>query len=417
MDAEVRTTARERGLPAPIADRYRAWIFVFVAWCFEAPPGRIHRDRIGDFWTALVQRPVGRWKVCEAMDALGFLFGTLGGPEQLAVPTGAETPEAGAPTGVVDLDPADGTGTIESVGAEGLDLSLTRPNPKLEAFEADPSTARSEDGEASPDWSQYLPEGPLPKGANARAAIPTREERDEEEPAREAAEEGPPASSGTERTGPDSSRRDGAPTLFNPEGTPLPAEEDPPEQDRSGEGDGPASCDEGRNGSAPPSSSLPGHCRLQDAEGTDASMDDADELRGLPFDVDAVEETGSDDAEETVPIRIPRALADRVRRAAHRLGLPPGIFSARALDLICNDIGVDRSAQDRPHSTLAHYQAQLDLLHLGERVGFDEEGEADRPATTTDTSAVPRDASGAAPAAGPVPNGHGRSEADGRPTE
>lgn len=405
----MQTTARERGLPDPIADRYRAWIFVFVAWCLKAPPGRIRRTRIGDFWTALTQRPVGRWKVCEAMDALGFLFGTLGGAEQLSVPTGCEEEATGA------LDPSGGTGTIEPVEREELDLSLTRPNPKLDAFESiDPAGAEG-GGREVDDLSQYLPDGTLPKEANAREAVPTRDERPEEESGREVPEDAPPTApeprDGSRRS---PSRRDGAPTLFNPEGTPLPTDE----KDRAGEdgaGPEPPGADGGQNGSVPASSTSAGYCRLPEVD-EQPSGDAADDSQTLPFDADAVDEADpANDIEETVPIRIPRALADRVRRAAHRLGLPPGIFSARALDLICNDIGVDRSTQDRPHSTLAHYQAQLDLLHLGERVGFDEESEADRPATTTETDAATRGASGTAPAqkaAGAVPNARGPSEAD-----
>jgi hypothetical protein len=129
--------AQDRDLPQRVAGRYEAWSFLFVAWCLEAPPCRIHRDRIGDFWGALTERPdVRRWEVCQAMDALGVLFGALGGPRALSFPSGPP-PDAGV----------------------------------------NPDTDPSPDELEAP--SRYLPDGPLPEAVEPRALVPTRTVRPE----------------------------------------------------------------------------------------------------------------------------------------------------------------------------------------------------------------------------------------------
>ena len=82
----IRSAAEERELTAQTAAQYEEWIFLFQSWCLTVPPFRICRDRIGGFWSALQDREVGRWKVCQAMDALGFFFGAVLGQKSLSFP-------------------------------------------------------------------------------------------------------------------------------------------------------------------------------------------------------------------------------------------------------------------------------------------------------------------------------------------
>jgi hypothetical protein len=73
----LRGAAHERGLSDRIVNRYEEWAFLFLGWCLQVPPHRVDRDRIGEFWHALNHREVSRGKICLAMDALGFFFGSL----------------------------------------------------------------------------------------------------------------------------------------------------------------------------------------------------------------------------------------------------------------------------------------------------------------------------------------------------
>ena len=98
----LRETARERGLSDRIVNRYEEWAFLFVGWCLQVPPYRVHHDRIGEFWHALNHREVSRGKICLAMDALGFFFGSLSDDAPLAF-------SAPAPPDADDPKPSDAT--------------------------------------------------------------------------------------------------------------------------------------------------------------------------------------------------------------------------------------------------------------------------------------------------------------------
>jgi hypothetical protein len=171
LASAVRTAAGDRDLPERVAASYEDWIFLFVAWCLKAPPHQIHRDRIGDFWRALTERPtVRRWKVCQAMDAMGLFFGTLGGPEALSFLGGSSSDTASEP-------------------------------------EADFS-----DGPEEP--SRYLPDGELPEAVVPRAVVPTRTVHQEETDEESERAPGPAADVQTPGGGDPSAPK----TLFNPTG-------------------------------------------------------------------------------------------------------------------------------------------------------------------------------------------------------
>jgi len=173
----VRMAAQDRDLPDRVIEWYEDWIFLFVGWCLKAPPHRVHRDRINDFWWALTDHPkVRRWKVCQAMDALGMLFGALDGADVLSFPEGESSTEE-------DTTPADG----------------------LE------------------DPSCYLPEGRLPEAVEPRAGVPTRAEP--REPATTDVDPSPAAEapSGDDRAAPK--------TLFNPTGASSAAADRPQDEE------------------------------------------------------------------------------------------------------------------------------------------------------------------------------------------
>jgi len=347
--AEVRRAADARGLPTPVADRYVEWILVFVAWGLRAPPGRLHRDRIGGFWTALAQRRTGRSEICNALDAVAFLFGSVEDVDTLLFPSGRS--ERRSPTG---------SGRVSAVNAPPSrsddapigEPNEYRPNPKLRLSDPRPPVKR--DPGAPDDLAQYLPEGTLPDRASAREAIPTRAPTEREDVISECApndcEEVLSECAPTDReersskrvpipdslppspqTPPDEPSGDASgqekPTLFNPEGA------------RHG-----TSSSEPAADGAPPNDPTDG---LSDSSShcTDANPDD----------------------EEKVPIPVPSPLADRVRRVAHRLGLPPNVFAARALEMVCDDIGIEASDEDDLPPMLDQFQARLDLLHLEEQ--------------------------------------------------
>lgn len=196
LASAVRMDAGDRDLPERVVAWYVDWIFLFVAWCLKAPPHQIHRDRIGDFWRALTEQPtVRRWKVCQAMDALGLFFGALGGPEALSFPVG--------------------------------------PSPDT----ASESDTASFDGLEEP--SRYLPDGELPEAVAPRAVVPTRTVRQEE------TDEESERATGTSADVPASGDGDpSAPkTLFNPTGrapspgSSVPSDEAPDPEQAGSDGD------------------------------------------------------------------------------------------------------------------------------------------------------------------------------------
>lgn len=80
LTSAIETTGQKNGFSGRTIDRYRAWTLVFVSWCLKTAPHSINQSRIDDFWRALHQHPkAGGPELAEAMDALAFLFGTLGG--------------------------------------------------------------------------------------------------------------------------------------------------------------------------------------------------------------------------------------------------------------------------------------------------------------------------------------------------
>ena len=123
----LRDAAQDRGLSDRIMNRYEEWTFLFLGWCLQVPPYRVDRDRIGEFWHALNHREVSRGKICLAMDALGFFFGSL---------------------------------------SDDTTVSFSAPAP-TEADE-EPSDATAE------ELCAPLPKGPLPESIDVSSVVPTQ---------------------------------------------------------------------------------------------------------------------------------------------------------------------------------------------------------------------------------------------------
>lgn len=293
LASTIHSVAQGRGLSEKVARRYEAWIFVFLGWCLRAPPYYVGRDRVGGFWTALTQRQVPKWKVCVAMDALGFFFGAVGGPDGLP----------GSP-------PFEAAGRTSGPGTASDQAALQKPNPTIEAS---PDKEPIEPG-GSEKLSRYLPEGTLPTGTDPGRYVPTSNPKENQE-------KDLPASEPRGKGGPK--------TLFNPEGTARPQRTRPSEEET------------GQNQDPP-------HQASPQSETTGQSS----EKIGRPSQPTVRSEP------KMVPIEIPETIAERVKEGARKLGLPPGLFAARALDLACNEVGVERVDPADSEGPTERYQTQ-----------------------------------------------------------
>lgn len=354
----LQSVGEERAFPRRVVDRYRQWIFLFIGWCLRVPSGTVSRRRIGDFWGALSEHDgTETAKICEAMDALGFFFGGVL-----------------RETDVVPFAEAEGTDEGRGRGPAGADSTsengFMRPNPSLRAPEsgARPSDQTLTDRERS----RHLPEGTLPEAVDARAWVPTQgDDRDDPDgmqpsPDAESRSGDATAAEATDRQEPreaDRGARDRPTTLFNPEGTTPPPEWASTRPDPGREAA--ASNDEGAD--APSGTGGPDDASGPETETTDRSASDLDRSPSGDAAPTPLRGPGGEHAEEppdTVPVEIPRPVADRLRRMAQRLGLPPSVCAARAIEMVCEDAGVERSQSPSIEAPLKHYQAQLDLLRL-----------------------------------------------------
>ena len=352
LASTLRSVAAERDFPPRVIDRYQEWIFLFVGWSVKAPPGTVSRGRIGDFWTALNEHPgAGMAQICEAMDALGFFFGGVLRETDvlpLADPGTAGPEPPGEPTGPPE-DPH------------------TPINPCLRA--PDRKAPSSEETHSDPELSRYLPGGTLPEAPDARATVPTRPTARNDR--RNRSDGDPTQDQRGSMDGADNSRssqneegpRDTPTTLFNPEGiAPSPSQS---------EGHTGRLADEDHTADESDDPTVGARRRQKDpkarTEVTVPSLSDiapdrsADCCRGAED--NRTDEQG-EHSTDNIPVEIPRPVAGRLRRMAHRLGLPPTVCAARAIEMVCDDAGVERSEAPSVEAPLKHYQAQLDMLQL-----------------------------------------------------
>jgi hypothetical protein len=110
--------------------------------------------------------------------------------------------------------------------------------------------------------------------------------------------------------------------------------------------------------------------------GADSSEVDTEAERSLydpPADEGERLDLDTEEEHEVLHLDIPRDLARQLLEVATHLGLTPSQVASRAIDLVCDEIG---TVDDDPLSTdtlIQQYQARLDLLHILEEAGFEEE--------------------------------------------
>lgn len=74
----VEDAAKASNLSPAHRQIYGTWIFGFVCWCLRNPPNCVTEDRIEAFRRTLIERSdVDREDEHQALDALGFFFGTV----------------------------------------------------------------------------------------------------------------------------------------------------------------------------------------------------------------------------------------------------------------------------------------------------------------------------------------------------
>jgi hypothetical protein len=308
-----------------VIDRYQQWIFLFVGWALKAPPGTVARERIGDFWAALSEHPgAGKARICEAMDALGFFFGHLRREAGLLfLPDGRDEADVETPPQAPD----------------GNESGFSRPNPSLRIRGARAEGPPSTEALSSRQLSRYLPEGTLPDEPDIRSNIPTRDISRREGPtdgSRETLQNVPTPREEQEAAAPSG-------TLFNPEGL-----------DQRAEASGPSGAPTESNASAPAPEPVDQQRESRPEDRADEHSDRSDPADDPSTDPDRV------------PVQIPRSVADRLRAAAQQLGLPPSVFAARAIELVCDDAGIERVETPDAEAPLERYQTQIDLLQLQE---------------------------------------------------
>jgi hypothetical protein len=62
-------------------------------------------------------------------------------------------------------------------------------------------------------------------------------------------------------------------------------------------------------------------------------------------------------------LELPRALADQLSDVASHLGLSPSIVASRAVEMICEEIGLIQDEDFSSTTLIQKYQTRLDLLH------------------------------------------------------
>lgn len=77
-------------------------------------------------------------------------------------------------------------------------------------------------------------------------------------------------------------------------------------------------------------------------------------------DEDPVPEHGS---EVELDLDLPRNLAEQLSEVASHLGLSPAIVASRAVQMICNEIGLTQDEDLSSTTLIQKYQTRLDLLH------------------------------------------------------
>ena len=90
---------------------------------------------------------------------------------------------------------------------------------------------------------------------------------------------------------------------------------------------------------------------------------------GTDLDLEATED------HEVLHLEIPKALARQLLEVATHLGLTPSTVAARAIGLVCDEVGTVDDDSLSTDTLIQQYQARLDLLHVLEEGGAQAEEE------------------------------------------
>lgn len=85
------------------------------------------------------------------------------------------------------------------------------------------------------------------------------------------------------------------------------------------------------------------------------------------------------DNEEELQLEIPRELAEQLNEVAQHLGLSPAVVASRAIDFVCDEIGLVEQEDLTSGTLIQKYQTRLDLVHT---LNFDVEQAVEREAQT-----------------------------------
>lgn len=82
--------------------------------------------------------------------------------------------------------------------------------------------------------------------------------------------------------------------------------------------------------------------------------------------------------EEELRLEIPQELATRLMEVALHLGLTPSLVASRAIELVCDEVGLVQEEDLSSNTLIEKYQTRLDLLHSLD-YDVEQEDQDDRP--------------------------------------
>lgn len=78
---------------------------------------------------------------------------------------------------------------------------------------------------------------------------------------------------------------------------------------------------------------------------------------------EGAEEVASGEDEEELHLKIPEHLAKQLLDVALHLGLTPSVVASRAIDMVCDEVGLVEDQELSSGTLIQKYQTRLDLLH------------------------------------------------------
>jgi hypothetical protein len=93
------------------------------------------------------------------------------------------------------------------------------------------------------------------------------------------------------------------------------------------------------------------------------------------------EEIEEEADEEELILDIPQELARQLLEVALHLGLSPSVVASRAIDMICEEVGLVEDDDLSSGTLIQKYQTRLDLLHT---LNFDVESETEDDEETSE---------------------------------